>query len=164
MGGRHPSPEVYQVSLMRSRQLWASERFQQMDSFALHPAWPTIRGAQARRPAVEGPACPGSHTEAEDEDRQATGTQPDGWHSQGSHHTLGTFSHSAHTAHCAPELSQSTAEVPGPARQCPQLWGQLPRGFRSSSSDSDSPSSATAIGTVLRGCTGSGGSCGRGSE
>lgn len=57
--------------------------------------------------------------------------------------------------HQGPRLAQ---QQPCPAE------GPLPRGFRSSSSDSDSPSSATAIGTAFRGWEGSGASCVRDSK
>lgn len=58
-----------------------------------------------------------------------------------------------------PVRAERPAQSGGLVRPTSTLFRGLPRGFRSSSSDSDSPSSATAMGTAFRGCEGSGESC-----
>lgn len=84
-------------------------------------------------------------------------TRLGGQHSKKSHHATRAVHHapSAQGVWSFP----SRAEAPGLARPQPLLQGLSPRGFRPSSSESDSPSSATATGTAFRGWEGSGESC-----
>lgn len=138
-----------------SRELWVPESFRQTDPSALCPTRASIRPSQVRRWGGGRAGLP-----------RVTGLRRGVRTGRplGLSRTAGTPRRA--TAPSAIGLSVGlpswpTAELPPCPRPTapPPSWGRLPRGFRSSSSDSESPSSATAIGTAFRRWEGRGESC-----